>query len=69
MGSPELGSVSLHQITSVKLPFGLSIERDVAFQGRVPISKWADIARRTGSIREAESIVRAIAPARDAEPT
>lgn len=64
MGCPELGSVSLREITSVKLPFGLSIERDVHFEGRVPISQWADIARRTGSIREAEAIVRTIAPAR-----
>lgn len=67
MGCAELGSVSLGEITSVKLPFGLSIERDVTFQGRVPISQWADIARRTGSIREAEAIVRAIAPAPDAD--
>jgi len=65
MGCPELGSVSLREITSVKLPFGLSIERDVAFQGRVPLSTWAEIARRTGSIREAEAVVRAIAPAGD----
>jgi len=58
MGCPELGSVSLREITSVKLPFGLSIERDVSFQGRVPLSRWADLARRTGSIRGAQEIVR-----------
>lgn len=68
MGCAELGSVSLREITSVKLPFGLSIERDVAFQGRVPLSQWAEIARRTGSIREAEAVVRAIAPAGDTGP-
>lgn len=67
MGCAELGSVSLREITSVTLPFGLTIERDVSFEGRLPISRWADIARRAGSIREAESIVRAIASARDAE--
>lgn len=69
MGCPELGAVSLREITSVKLPFGLTIERDVHFEGRVPISQWAEIARRTGSTREAEAVVRAIAPASDAEPT
>lgn len=67
MGCPELGSVSLREITSVKLPFGLTIERDVHFMGRLPISRWAEIARRTGSIREAEAIVGTIVPARDAE--
>jgi hypothetical protein len=60
MGCPELGSVSLREITSVKLPFGLTIERDVAFEGRVPLSTWAEIARRTGSVREAEAVVRAL---------
>lgn len=66
MGCPELGSVSLREITAVTLPFGLTIERDVHFEGRLPISHWADIARRVGSIREAEVIVRTIAPAPDA---
>ena len=60
MGCPELGSVSLSEITSVKLPMGLAIERDVNFEGRVPISRWTEIARRTGSIREAESVVRSL---------
>ena len=66
MGSPELGSVSLAEVTAVTLPFGLTIERDVLFEGRIPISRWADIARRAGSIREAEQIVRTVAPAPDA---
>lgn len=67
MDCVELGSVSLRELTSVTLPFGLTIERDVHFEGRLPISRWADIARRCGSIRGAEAIVRAIAPAPDAE--
>lgn len=62
MGFPELGSVSLSEITSVKLPLGLTIERDVSFQGRVPISRWMEIARQTGSIREAEAVVRELLP-------
>jgi hypothetical protein len=60
MGFPELGSVSLSEITSVKLPLGLTIERDVSFQGRVPISRWTEIARQTGSISAAEAVVRAL---------
>jgi len=68
MGCAELGSVSLREITSVTLPFGLTLERDVCFKGRVPLSTWTEIARRTGSIREAEAIVRLVAPARDGDP-
>lgn len=67
MDCVELGSVSLRELNAVTLPFGLTIERDVHFEGRLPISQWAEIARRCGSIREAEQIVRTIAPARDAE--
>jgi hypothetical protein len=58
MGFPELGSVSLAEITSVKLPMGLAIERDLHFEGRVPISRWTDLARQAGSIRGAEELVR-----------
>ena len=61
MGFPELGSVSLSEITSAKLPLGLTIERDISFEGRVPISRWADIARVAGSIRVAERVVRDLA--------
>ncbi len=68
MGCPELGSVSLRELAGVTLPFGLTIERAVVFDGRLPISRWADIARRTGSIREAEAIVRTVAPAPDTAP-
>ncbi|RAK66375.1 DUF2958 domain-containing protein [Phenylobacterium kunshanense] len=68
MGCPELGSVSLRELTGVTLPFGLTIERDIHFEGRLPISQWAEIARRCGSIREAEQIVRTVAPASDTAP-
>jgi len=67
VGSPELGSVSLRELASVTLPFGLTLERDVHFEGNLPISQWAEIARRCGSIREAEQIMRTVAPTRDAE--
>lgn len=56
-GCPELGSVSLAELAAVRLPFGLSIERDLWFEGRVPLSTWAELARRTGSIRAAEAAV------------
>jgi DUF2958 family protein len=60
MGCPELGYVSLAELTSVRLPFGLKIERDRFFEGRAPLSRWADLARATGSVREAERRVAEI---------
>jgi hypothetical protein len=57
-GGPELGSFSLHEIGSVRLPLGLFIERDVAFEPLAPISRWADTARREGSIIAAEAALR-----------
>jgi len=66
-GCPELGYVSLAEITAVKLPFGLAIERDRHFQGRVPLSVWADLARKAGSIRGAQDLVRGL-PAAPSSP-
>lgn len=54
IGYPELGSWSFEELRSIRLPFGMGIERDLLFTGGVPISVWADTARDTGSIREAE---------------
>jgi hypothetical protein len=59
LGEPELGSFSLAEMTSVRLPFGMGIERDLLFEGMVPISVWAEAARRTGSIRAAERVIYA----------
>ena len=53
-GSPEIGSFSLSELTSVRLPFGMGIERDLLFTGDFPISVWAEAARAAGSIRAAE---------------
>ncbi|MEO8723824.1 MAG: DUF2958 domain-containing protein, partial [Sphingobium sp.] len=53
-GCPELGSFSLSEIASVRLPFGLSIERDFAFRGHFPLSAYAEAARSAGSILAAE---------------
>ncbi|SMH29776.1 DUF2958 domain-containing protein [Mesorhizobium australicum] len=57
LGYPELGSFSLEDLTSVRLPFGMGIERDILFQTDLPISAWAEAARQAGSIRAAERIV------------
>jgi hypothetical protein len=62
-GCPELGSFSLREIESVRLPFGLSIERDLSFEGLLPLSVWAETARFAGSILSAEPLIREIAAA------
>lgn len=57
-GCPELGSFSLAEIAAVRLPFGLGIERDEGFEGLAPLSRWAALARRHGSILAAERALR-----------
>tara|TARA_Y100000361_G_scaffold15925_1_gene12549 strand:+ start:28 stop:354 length:327 start_codon:yes stop_codon:yes gene_type:complete len=51
MGFPELGYVSLDEIESVRLPFGLTIERDIHFEPTKTLSEYAAEARELGSIR------------------
>ena len=50
MGYPELGYVSLEEIKSVKVPFGLGIERDIHFDPSKTLAAYADDARRDGHI-------------------
>ena len=57
IGYPELGSWSLNELRYIRLPFGMGIERDLLFTGDLPISVWANAARETGSIREAERLL------------
>lgn len=59
-GCPELGTFSLREIARVPLPFGLTIERDIAFCPSAPLSVWAETARRSGSILHAEQVIRRI---------
>jgi len=59
LGYPELGSFSLEELASIRLPFGMGIERDIHFQTDVPVSMWAEAARQAGSIRAAERILYA----------
>ena len=51
-GCPEMGSASLAEIAAVTLPFGLTIERDLCFEGRFPLTVYADAARVAGGITE-----------------
>ncbi|MBO9580165.1 MAG: DUF2958 domain-containing protein [Sphingobium sp.] len=51
-------SFSLSEIASVRLAGGLGIERDLGFETPFPLSRWADTARRAGSIQSAETLLR-----------
>jgi len=62
-GCPELGSCSLTEFTSISLPFGLGIERDILFEGLYPLSVYAEAARQAGSIIESERMLKAAAAA------
>lgn len=57
-GCPEMGVFSLSEIAALRLPFGLRIERDVAFETPHPLSVWAEWARRAGSTLHAEALLR-----------
>ena len=57
-GCPELGSFSLAELASVRLPFGLRIERDLHFSTTHRLSEWAEAARRAGSIMAGETLLR-----------
>lgn len=57
-GCPELGSFSLSELAEVRLPLGMSIERDMGFAAVHRLSTWAAWSRRTGSIIAAETLLR-----------
>jgi hypothetical protein len=50
MGFPELGYVMLDEITSIRVQFGLKIERDMHFKATKTLSEYADEARIAGRI-------------------
>jgi hypothetical protein len=50
MGCPELGSVRISELESVRGPLGLPIERDIYFAPTKTISAYVAEARRLGRI-------------------
>lgn len=50
MGSPELGSVSIAEISAIRGPGGLRIERDLHFKADKTLQAYADEARQAGRI-------------------
>lgn len=67
MGFPELGYVRQSELESVQGRLGLGIERDLYFEGRFPISVYAEAARQAGGITEATRALAQAAAALDAE--
>jgi hypothetical protein len=55
MGSPELGYLSLSELSSVKGALGLPMERDLHFAPRFPLSVYTAAARIVGRITEDET--------------
>lgn len=50
MGFPELGSVRLSELESVKGRLGLGIERDLYFTARYPLSVYTEAASDADTI-------------------
>lgn len=55
--SPEIGSFSLSELTSMRLPFGMGIERDILFEAAFPLSVYAEAARQAGRIVESDRLL------------
>jgi hypothetical protein len=53
MGNPEMGAVSMQELASVRLPFGLGIERDLYWEPTKTLIEYAREARAQGRIVEA----------------
>jgi hypothetical protein len=49
-GSPEMGNVSFDELKSVRVQFGLEIERDKWFTADKTLTEYARDARNTGRI-------------------
>ena len=50
IGYPELGSVRISELESVRGPLGLAVERDLHFEADKSLSAYADAARKAGRI-------------------
>lgn len=50
LGDPEIGWVSLAELSSVRGRLGLPVERDLHFVADKPLSAYAEEARRQGRI-------------------
>jgi hypothetical protein len=57
-GCPEMGSISLSELLSVKGQFGLGLERDIHFEAEFPLSVYAKTATELGRIVTHPSLIK-----------
>ena len=73
MGFPELGYVTLSELEGMIIPImpgapiGMKLERDLYFEGRYPLTAYADAARQNGSITDDEKALQAALEAQQRE--
>jgi hypothetical protein len=53
---------------SLRLPFGMGIERDLSFEAAFPLSVYTEAVRQAGSIVVAEPLLRAAAASLRRDP-
>jgi Protein of unknown function (DUF2958) len=58
MGFPELGYVDLDELGQTFTPYKMSVERDLHFKGRYPISVYAEAARSVERITEDDDLLQ-----------
>lgn len=49
-GCTELGYVSLSELKAIRGPFGMTIERDLHFSTKEPMSSWVELSKAHGRI-------------------
>ena len=57
-GEPELGYIYLPEIQNLRGKLGLPVERDYSFDGKYPMSVYADAARKSCMVTESETALR-----------
>ena len=50
LGYPEMGTVSISELTALRGRLGLPVERDLHFNADAPLSTYAERAREAGGI-------------------
>ena len=63
LGCPELGTVSLTELRSLRGKLGLPVERDLSFTAEHPMSVYAEAALRTECITEDQATLMQAAAA------
>jgi hypothetical protein len=61
LGYPELGYVDLNELNEVRGNLGLSVERDISFEGKFPISIYQKAAQLKERITEDTGLLNFVA--------